>query len=458
MAEIQLEAAPRKARDLYEKALAAMERGNLDYAMDMFMNVLEIEPRLLRARKFLRAAAVRKFKESNKGAAAHVVSTLTGFPLMLAAMAKVQKQPMEALKMAEKLLRKDPLNLQFINLLVRAAEAADMPEVAIQTLEIARDHYPRNVEILKTLGRLYTQTNQTHEARLTYETLNELLPNDPMIIKALKDAAALDTLQKGGWAEATSYRDVIKDVKEAVTLEQEAKAVKSEKDLADLIEEMKRRVSREPGNINYKRQLADLLARANRFEEAIEVLTEAHESTGKSDAQIDRALGNLRLRYFDYQIQQLRAAGNEAAAQQKEAEKQEFILQDAMERVKRYPNDLQYRYELGVILFNRGQVTEAIHEFQLAQRNPQRRIRSLYYLALCFKQKQQYDLAMEQLQKAASELSTMDDTKKDILYEMGCIAQQLNRREEALRYFKEIYAVDIGFRDVARKVEKELAG
>ena len=36
MAEVTLEAAPRKARDHFEKGFSAMERGNLEYAIAMF--------------------------------------------------------------------------------------------------------------------------------------------------------------------------------------------------------------------------------------------------------------------------------------------------------------------------------------------------------------------------------------------------------------------------------------
>ncbi|MBU1910535.1 MAG: tetratricopeptide repeat protein, partial [Verrucomicrobia bacterium] len=325
MSEILLDAAPRKSRELYEKALAAMERDNLDYAMDMFTSALEIEPRLLRARKFLRAAAVKKFKDNKGGAVTHVISSLTGLPGILGVMSQIKKKPTQALKGAEKLIRKDPLNLTFVNLLAQAAAAAEMPEVAIQTLEIARDHYPKNTALLKTLGRLYIETNQTQEARATYETLNTLRPNDPMIIKALKDTAALDTMRKGGWAEAGSYRDVMKDSKEATILEQESKAVKSDKDIGELITEVQGKVEREPENMNYKRHLADLLSRADRYDEAIAVLTEAHESTGRTDPQIDRALSGLRSKYFEFQVAQLRKAGDTAGAEQKEKEKDTFL-------------------------------------------------------------------------------------------------------------------------------------
>ena len=35
MEEVTLDQIPRKTRDLYEKAMAALERGNASYALDM---------------------------------------------------------------------------------------------------------------------------------------------------------------------------------------------------------------------------------------------------------------------------------------------------------------------------------------------------------------------------------------------------------------------------------------
>jgi tetratricopeptide (TPR) repeat protein len=454
MAEVSLDNAPRKARELFEKGFASMERGNLDYAMDMLTASLEIEPRLLQARRFLRAAAVRKFKESKGGAFSHFMANLTHSGTVMKVQALIKNKPDQALKTAEKLIRADPLNKNFINVLAKAAVAAEMPEVAIQMLEIAKDHYPQDAHFLDWLGNLYLETKQTQKGRLCFEDLIRLRPNDPKVIKSLKDAAALDTMHQGGWNEATSYRDVMKDSKEAVLLEQESKAVKSTKDLDDLIAETQQRIEREPDNVNYRRTLAELFSRAARFDEALGVLQDAQKTSGRADPQVDRAISTVRTKQFDHDIEQLQSAGDEAGAKARSAEKAAFILQDAGERVQRYPNDLQFRYELAVLYFEHNRLNEAIQELQLSQRNPQRRTRSLYYMALCFKLKQQYDIAMEQLEKAASELHVLDDTKKDILYEMGIISELMGNAEKAVQFFKEIYSVDILYKDVAQKIEK----
>ena len=373
---------------------------------------------------------------------------------MLTGQSQLKKKPLEALKTAEKLMRIDPLNMSFVNFLSQAAVAAQMPEVAIQTMEIAKEHFPKDTALLKSLSQLYIEGNQPAEARACLETLTQLLPNDPKIIKALKDAAALDTMKKGKWDDASSFRDIIKDSKEAVLLEQEAKAVKSGKDLDALIEETRQKVNREPENINYRRALADYLSRDNRFDEALDVLKEAQEATGRADPQVERAVSAIQVKKFDAHIGALRQAGREDEARAKEQEKETFLIEDAADRVRRYPNDLQFRFDYGLLLYERNRLDEAIEELQMAQRNPQRRIRALYYLALSFKQKKQYDIALEQLQKATSELTIMDETKKDIVYEMGILSEAMGNLEKAAVYFKEIYAVDIRFKDVSAKIEK----
>lgn len=454
MAEVTQENAPRKARDMFEKGFAAMERGTLDYAIDMFLAALDIEPGFLKARKFLRAAEIRRFKEKKGGALTHMLANVQGGMQTLTVNQLIKKNPAEALKATEKLMRIDPLNLGFIKLLHKAAVAASMPEVAIQTLEVAKDHYPKNVELLTELAKLLTDTNQMRAARQCYEEIARLNPNDPKALKMLKDSVALDTMQQGGWSEASSYRDVMKDAKEATLLEQDAKAVKSATDLDALIKETSAKVEREPENINYKRALADLLARAERFDEAMQVLRTAQETTGRADPQVERALSALHVKKFDHDIAQLQQAGQTAEAEKKAAEKDTFLVEDAAERVRRYPNDLQFRYEYGVLLFEHQRLNEAIEELQMAQRNPQRRIRALYYLALCFKEKKQYDIALEQLEKAASELNIMDNTKKDIFYEIGLLNEAMGQPDKAATFYKEIYSVDIRYKDVATRIEK----
>lgn len=452
MAELVLQDVPRKTRDLFDKATAAVDRGNYDYAMDMLIAILEQEPRFLQARKSLRAVQLKKAAEAGGGPGA-LSSTLSGLGAYLSAQMVLAKSPLKALTMGEKLMRRDPSNPLFNDLMIRAALAADLPEVAVNLLEIMTTRRPDDVPALMKLGGLYVKVGDTGNARACFERLLKLRPNDPAILKALKDAQAVDTMKQGRWTDAKSYRDVIRNTEEAKLLEQQAKAVKTTADVESLISEYRERLEKEPQNVNYRRMLGDLLARAGQFDDAIALLEETSRMSGGGDPQVDRALSQVRLQKFDAEIAALREAGNEAGAAEAEKARADFVFADTADRVRRYPNDLQFKFEFGVQLFDRGQVNEAIQQFQHSQRNPQRRIRSLYYMARCFEQKGQLDIAADQLEKASSELTLMDDNKKDIIYELGVIYEQLGKKDKAGECFKQIYSVDIGFRDVAAKIE-----
>ncbi len=454
MEEITLEQLPRKTRDLFEKAMAALERGNAGYALDMLKQVIAVEPRFLLARKNLRIAQVKAFMATKPNAMTHQMASLKGAFTLMSAQGKLKKDPKAALDGAEKLLQLDPLNLPFLKFFAQAAEAADMPEIAAQTLEIARPYFAKDVVFLRLLARLFIATNQPSGAKDCYAAVAELLPNDQVAIKNLKDAAALDTMKSGGWNDMKSdFRSKLKDQKEAIRLEQQAKAVKGETDVGALITERLKDIQREPQNMNFRRALADLYVRAERFDDALQALDDATKAAGRTDPQLERTASSIKVKKFDAAIAAAKAAGDEATAAATEQKKSQFLYDDAKDMVQRYPNDLQFRYEFGVQLFLREQFTEAIEEFQLAQRNPQRRTRALYYLALCFTEKGQLDIAFEQLQKAASELTIMDETKKDVVYQMGLLADQMGRKDEAIAFFKEIYGVDIKYRDISQRIE-----
>ena len=59
---------------------------------------------------------------------------------------------------------------------------------------------------------------------------------------------------------------------------------------------------------------------------------------------------------------------------------------------------------------------------------------------------------VSQLNTAKAELGNMDDTKKDVIYELGTCLELMGKSDAAIDEFKSIYSEDIGFRDVADKI------
>jgi hypothetical protein len=67
------------------------------------------------------------------------------------------------------------------------------------------------------------------------------------------------------------------------------------------------------------------------------------------------------------------------------------------------------------------------------------------------------DLAVRSLQNALKEKAVFDEEKKGLIYVLGSVLEKMGKKEEAIEQFKQIYEVDIGYRDVARKVDEYYA-
>ena len=121
MEEVTIEQAPRKIRDIYEKAMSALQRGNTSYGIDMLKQVIVLEPRLMIARQNMRIAQVKSLLAKKPTAITHQIASLKGAFTMMGAQGKLKKNPKGALEGAEKLLEIDPLNLSFLKFFAQAS-------------------------------------------------------------------------------------------------------------------------------------------------------------------------------------------------------------------------------------------------------------------------------------------------------------------------------------------------
>ena len=80
------------------------------------------------------------------------------------------------------------------------------------------------------------------------------------------------------------------------------------------------------------------------------------------------------------------------------------------------------------------------------------------YLAQCFTKKKMYDLAAKTFQEAIKEKLVFDEEKKDLVYNLGTVLEAMEKKEDAIEQFKLIYEVDIGYKDVAAKIDSYYSG
>ncbi len=440
-----------RIRESYKRAQEAMQKNNIDYAVDLLLTVLAAEPELHEVRTELRELQLQAVKGKKKNP---TMSSLSGMGKKMAVGKAIKKDPGAALALAEELMKVDVTNPAFLDVYVEAAKASKCPGAAAVTLAAVLKTDRKNDKLMEKLGHVYIALGDSHRAREIFERLGDLRPGDQTVIKWIKDTSAMDTMNKGNWEAEGDFRGKLKNEDESAALEQSARAQLVGGDLLRMIESQRRKLELEPENLNLYRPLADSLMKAEQFDEALEVLTRADEKANHADPMIQRGISAVTVQIYEHNIKVLRAEGDEAAAKAQELEKQTFLLEDAADKVARYPNDLGFKFDYGQMLFQTGELDKAIGQFQQAQRNPQRRIDALYLMGSCFKAKGQLDIAASQLGKAAEELPTMDGRKMDILYELAEVLEAQGKLDAALENYKQIYSVDIGYRDVAQKIEQ----
>ena len=74
-------------------------------------------------------------------------------------------------------------------------------------------------------------------------------------------------------------------------------------------------------------------------------------------------------------------------------------------------------------------------------------------LGRCYRELGMLDLAAKQLEDAAHETMPMDEVRKEIIYNLGLVYEQMGDAPKHIDAMKKIYEADSGYRDVAARVE-----
>ncbi len=448
-------------RGYWLKAVAAIELRNFGYAIELLQNLLKQEPEFLTGRQMLRRAAVTRVKSEKKS-----FFNISTSPLaLMKAQREVKKDPRKTIELVEKILEAEPYSQQANMLLKDAAVAAQYPEIALFAMETLLEHDPRDVKVLHEIGRLYQRYEQSDKAVEAYGRITEIDPTDLEAVKLGKDASARASMKTGGWNEAESYRDLIKDKEVAVSLEQQSRMQLTGESLEQQITETFARHEAEPQNVDLAKRLGALHDQKDDLEGAVAWYQYAVDLTNKSDPGLVRKVADLKMRQLERKIRDDEAylaqqsSGDENIATRlselEGAKKQraEILIDDARKRLDRNPTDLQLRYELGEHLTHAGQYRDALPELQRARQNPNARLKAMNLLGRCYRELGMLDLAAKQLEDAAREMLVMDAVKKEIVYNLGLVYEQMGDPEKYIDAMKKIYESDYGYRDVAARVE-----
>jgi tetratricopeptide (TPR) repeat protein len=456
MQEVPLVSLDVRLQKQVETAQVALQRANYDYVIEVTSQVLKHAPGCLPVRRLQHVALVKQLQTKNK-----LLSKAFGSVTMAGFMFANKKDPQKTFENAEKMHVADPTNIPALKSLAESASALGMMETAAFAWECLRELNPRDHDTLAHLGEAYIGAKMHKEAVRIADELLKIRPQDGDALALMRKASVAQTMDKGNWESTSSFRNKLKDEATAISLEQASKVVTSTEMTERLILEANERLLAQPDNINHYRTIIDGYRRLGDSASALDYLKKARQlPAGAADATLEKLQSELEIAVFEGKTKAAQEAAaaapndvmKKAQALAAVADLQRYKLDEARRYVERYPNDHAAKFTLGELLLATGDYDSAIGNFQHAQKNPKVRIAALLGLGKAFKNKKLHDLAVSQFQTAKGELPQMDELKKDVIYQLAECFEAMHRREDAINEYKLIYSEDIGFRDVADKI------
>ncbi len=444
-----------------QKAEEAARRKNYDFAVELFQQLLEIDPDVGEARAKLRRVLKARF-EANKGSKL-LRMVMGAAPLAAAkALSKAGKHDAAA-KACEKYLSGAPLDIEGNMLLGNSLENAGHFNSALAVFEFVAEVDPRNPEGLKRAGAMMARTGDPLKALAYYERALDADPRDRDALKARKDLAAEAAIVRARYDKVAHSRDQMVDKSEVQRQERRTRTHLSEEELTEertrleaLIasrpEKLDPLSASRPENVDPLIELARVLEKLREPDAALDLAERALELRPNATELADFAEA-LHVKVLKKRIARADKLGDAEEADRLERELAKRELGGIRARVERNPGDALARLELGRLLLRTGAYDQAAGELQKAISDPRRAEDARFLLAQCFQAKGFTDLARKEFERVLEGRSAIDERAREVLYNLGLIAESEGNPAEARRHYARIYEVDIGFRDVAVKME-----
>lgn len=450
------------SKPLWLKALSAVETNNHEYAASLLQAVLKDAPDFLDGRKMLRKCQIQQTGGKKK---AGLFGTKSGGFSSMKISSQAKKDPAAAVLAIEKELDKDPFNEQLNDLLHDTFMRLNMLDSASFALETVRKGHPDNTKLLHKLADHYLARDMPAQAAEVYNDIVKQDNTDSEAIKGAKDATARASMQKQKWEQADNARDLMRDAEGMLEMEAASRAGMTRDQLEDKRDRLVAKYNEDANDLATVKELASVFEELEDWPNSSTFYDWAHQLS-KGDVALKNKASIMRDKAAEFELRKLHEAvdadpENDVLRrdyEEKKAARMAEQVEIAKKRVDQNPTDPQLRFEFGQALYHSGDYGEAIPQLQQATRNPHIRTRVLLLLGRTFRAKNMFDLAIKQLGDALSELHAMDNTKKEVLYEKGLIHDEMGDKDAALDCFKQIYEVDYGYLDVAKRVESSYGG
>jgi tetratricopeptide (TPR) repeat protein len=433
-----------------QKAEEAARRRNYDFAVQLYQQILEIDPDQGDARAGLRQALKRRFDLKSGGGFLRALSGAG--PLALAKTLRKAGKRDACAKALEGYLATNPVDEEANLMLGMVLEELGHTKSARAVYEFVTEVAPKSPEGFKRAGAMSARLGEGERALEYYEKALAIDPRDQEAIKARKDLSAERALKSSNAPDVQHSRDQLRNKSETQELERTQRMHFSDEDLRAQVARLEARFA-EDKSPELMTQLGELHEKLKDYESALDWVERAL-SYRKDSFELASKAGDLRARVMKKQIAEAGKRGDEARASVLENELLKFEVEDQRRRVALRPADPALRLQLGKRLMRLGEWDSAMAELQKGSADPRAAREARVLLAQCFQGKGYTDLARKEYLRVLEGVTTLDERAKEVLYNLGVIAEAEGNAADARGYYSRIFETDVGYRDVAAKMER----
>lgn len=459
----------RVAAGQFERANQVITTGNHDYGIQLLLTCCKLDPASIIYRQTLRQTVKAKYQNNLRGSSLSGVSTLPA--KMRLRKARRRGDHIAVLECAEQVLVRNPWDVGTQLIMAESFEALELIDLAIWTLDQARQKDGNDADVNRALARLYEKRGNFTQAIALWSLVRKADPRDLEAQHKAKDLAASATIAKGRYEEAIQRGEETESAVAAVEptatetragAAANSNASPSESRSARELAGVRARIQADPANPNPYLHLATIHRRAEELDRAREVLREGAKATG-NNFEIVLALAELDIEPFkqDLALTEEKLRKDPASEELLNIRAKLFIEINAREldifrkKADRYPTEMIHRFEMGMRLLRAGAVDEAIRELQASRSDPRLLGKSLVYLGYCFKNRNNWRLAQRNFEEALQYLNTTDEAlRKEIMFQLAQGYAESGDFAKATEIGLELANIDFSFKNIGQLLDE----
>ncbi|MGL4421038.1 MAG: tetratricopeptide repeat protein, partial [Gemmataceae bacterium] len=369
---------------------------------------------------------------------------------------KASGEYIRVLSHGEQILVRNPWDLGTQMDMAEAFDALGLPDLAIFSLDQARQKYPKDPTLNRALARLFEKRGDFQKAIVLWQLVKDVQPTDVEASHKAKDLAASETIARGQYQESVAGTKS-SPVLDKITEQNAERGDRNQREVAPLL----KRIEADPTEPSLYVQLAMVYRKLGQEDRARAALQQGLAPTGQhftlQTELLELDLVPLR-KNVDLIDQRLKNPSPDSEDDTEElARNRQGLLNEILAReisiyrtrAERFPAELSHRLELGLRLMKAGKLDEAIAELQQTRRDDKLKGKAGLYLGQCFQKRNNWRLAQRNYEEALVALpKTEEAARKEALFLLASGLAEQGELPRAIDLGHELANLDFGYRNI----------